>query len=120
VLIEPLNPRDVPGYFLTDLDQAARIITSVGAPNLRVMFDCYHQQITGGDLVTRFARHLAVIGHVQIAAVPDRGEPDRGEVDFRWLIPQLRRLGYAGAFGAEYRPRGTVQAGLGWLATLRG
>lgn len=115
ILVEPLNPRDVPGYFLRGIDHAATLIDQLSLPNIRLMFDCYHQQIARGDLSATFARHMRRIGHVQIAAVPDRGEPDRGEVDYRWLIPDLYRMGYKGMIGAEYRPRGTIEAGLGWL-----
>lgn len=115
VLIEPINQRDAPGYFLSDLDRAAAVVEAVGADNLGIMFDCYHMQITGGDLLNRFRAHLPMIRHVQFAAVPDRGEPDRGEVDHRWLLPELRAAGYQGFFGAEYRPRGEIEAGLGWL-----
>lgn len=119
ILVEPLNLRDVPGYFLRGIDHAAALIDKLSLPNIRLMFDCYHQQITNGDLCATFARHLPRIGHVQIAAVPDRGEPDRGEVDYRWLIPELYRLGYQGTVGAEYRPRGDTDAGLGWLKALQ-
>ncbi len=119
ILVEPLNARDVPGYFLRGIDHAAALVDQIRGQNVRLMFDCYHQQISGGDLCASFARHLGRIGHVQIAAVPDRGEPDRGEVDYRWLIPELYRMGYRGAIGAEYRPRGDVEAGLGWLEILK-
>ena len=115
VLIEPINQRDAPGYFLSDLDQAAAIVETVGADNLAILFDCYHMQISGGDLLSRFRSHLPMIGHVQFAAVPDRGEPDRGEVDYRWMLPELQAAGYQGFFGAEYRPRGDIEAGFGWL-----
>lgn len=115
LLIEPINRRDVPGYFLSGLDQAAAVVEAVGAANIAIMFDCYHMQISGGDLAARFRAHLPMIGHVQFAAVPDRGEPDRGEVDYRWLLPELRAAGYQGFFGAEYRPRGKIEAGLAWL-----
>lgn len=116
VLIEPLNLRDVAGYHLTDLDHGAELIAAVGAPNLRLMFDSYHVQIMGGDLTTRFARHRDLIGHVQIAAVPDRGEPDAGEVDLFWLCSWLHAEGWTSPVGAEYRPRsGTTESSLSWL-----
>ena len=119
VVIEPLNHRDAPGYFLSGLEQAAELITGLGAPNLRIMFDCYHLQIMGGDLLRRFEAHLPLIGHVQFAGVPDRAEPDRGEVDYRWLLPALEAAGWSGWFGAEYRPAAGTDAGLGWMADLR-
>lgn len=117
ILIEPLNRRDVPGYHLSELHHAADIIAALGHPNLKILFDCYHMQIMGGDLTRRFAANLPLIGHVQIAAVPDRGEPDRGEVNYPDL---LAALDWTGAVGAEYRPRsGRVSDGIGWLGQFR-
>lgn len=118
VLIEPLNPHDAPGYFLKNTGQAERIIRTLGEPNLRLMFDCYHVARTEGDVAARFAALRAVIGHVQFAAVPDRGPPDHGDLDYRALLP---RLEWNGPFGAEYRPGGVTEDSLGWLADcLRG
>ncbi|WP_295807564.1 TIM barrel protein [uncultured Nitratireductor sp.] len=114
VLIEPINHRDVPGYFLSRVEQAADLVDRVGAANLKIMFDCYHTQITQGDLLGRFTAHRAMIGHVQIAAVPSRAEPDEGEVCFERLLPAMRDDGYEGFFGAEYKPRAGTDAGLGW------
>ncbi len=119
IMIEPINRRDVPDYFLSRADQAAAIIADAGERNIAMMFDLYHAQITGGDIVRTFARHRDVIAHVQIAAVPSRAEPDGGELDMAWVIGALRREGYRGAFGAEYRPAGTVREGLSWLSRLR-
>lgn len=116
VLIEPINHRDVPGYFLATVEQAADVIARVGTPNLKIMFDCYHTQIAQGDLLERFRTHRARIGHVQIAAVPSRGEPDAGEISYERLIPAILDLGYEGFIGAEYKPRAGTDAGLGWLA----
>jgi hydroxypyruvate isomerase len=114
VLIEPINPRDRPDYFLTRAEQAADIIARVGRPNVKMQFDFYHAQIVGGDLITRFAKHLACIGHVQIAAVPSRAEPDEGEVNFPAIFAAVDRLGYRGWIACEYRPRGRTEAGLAW------
>lgn len=122
VLIEPINTRDVPGYHLSTTSHAERVLDAVADDRLRIMFDCYHMQIMQGDLAASIERLLPKIGHVQIAAVPDRGEPDRGEVDYRWLTRHLGELGYAGHVGAEYRPRagdGGTAAGLDWLTTFR-
>lgn len=117
VLIEPINHRDVPGYHLSIVEDGARMIEQMGRDNLRLMFDCYHTQIMQGDLTRRIARHLPLIGHVQIAAVPDRGEPDAGEVHFPNLVAAIREAGFAAPIGAEYKPRGAdTAAGLGWLA----
>lgn len=120
ILIEPLSRRDWPGYFLQTTDQAADIVASVGASNLRLMFDCYHVQIMEGDLTRRLTALMPVIGHVQIAAVPDRGPPDHGEVDYRHVLGVLENLGYERPIGAEYRPSGPTEAELGWMAALRG
>ncbi|MBR9836580.1 MAG: TIM barrel protein [Rhodobacteraceae bacterium] len=120
VLIEPINSRDVPGYHLTRIDAASETLAAVGRDNLKILFDCYHLQIMQGDLARRFADHLPDIGHVQIAAVPDRGEPDGGELCYERLLQGFAQAGYAGAVGAEYRPRGgDTRAGLGWLPGLR-
>jgi 2-dehydrotetronate isomerase len=114
VLIEPINPRDRPDYFLTRAEQAADIIAKVERPNVRIQFDFYHAQIVGGDLIRRFEKHLPVVGHVQIAAVPSRQEPDEGEVNYPAIFAALDRLGWGGWIGCEYRPRGKTEDGLGW------
>ncbi|OIP87960.1 MAG: isomerase [Rhodobacterales bacterium CG2_30_65_12] len=119
VLIEPINHRDVPGYHLARVEHAADIIAAMGRANLRLMFDCYHSQIMQGDLITRVRDHLALIGHIQIAAVPSRAEPDEGEVNYAWLVGAIRGLGYGAPIGAEYKPRsGRTSDGLAWLAAL--
>lgn len=118
VLIEPISRRAVPGYFLNTVEQAAKIVAAVGAPNLKIMFDCFHQQIEGGDLLGRFRAHRALIAHVQFAAVPDRGAPDHGDVDYSRLLPALQAAGYDGAFGAEYIPPGATGESLAWLVPL--
>jgi hydroxypyruvate isomerase len=115
ILIEPLNARDAPGYFLTDMKRARDVVTAVGSASVGVMFDCYHMQIMRGDLTETVREMLPLIRHVQFAAVPDRGEPDHGEIDYSWLLPALRRLGYAGWFGAEYRPK---SGSFDWLRGL--
>lgn len=119
ILIEPINHRDVPGYHLSLVEPAAALIADLGRDNLKIMFDCYHTQIMQGDLTERLRRHMGAIGHIQIAAVPDRGEPDAGEVHFPNLIAAIRDMGFAGPIGAEYKPRGaTTEEGLGWLAAF--
>ncbi len=114
LLIEPLNHRDRPDYLLHLPEQAAAIIEQVGRENVRMQFDFYHVQIEAGDLITRFARHFPVIGHVQVAAVPSRAEPDEGEVNYPALFQMIDRTGYAGWIGCEYKPRGRTEDGLGW------
>ncbi len=114
LLIEPINPRDRAGYFLSRVEHAADIVGKVGAPNVRVQFDFYHIQIVGGDLLTRFEKYLPVIGHVQIAAVPSRGEPDEGEINYPAVFAAVDGLGYSGWIGCEYKPRKRTEDGLGW------
>lgn len=121
ILIEPINRRDVPGYHLSHSAHAAEVIAAVDRPNLALMFDCYHLQIMEGDLSRRFEALLPIIGHVQIAGVPDRGAPDRGEVDYSWLLAHMADLGWDRPVGAEYRPAvERTEASLGWLDHFRG
>lgn len=119
ILIEPLNAFDAPGYFLQSLDQAAEIIAKVAAPNVRLMFDCYHVGRTEGNVLSQLDRHLPITGHVQFASVPDRGTPDHGEVDYHAVFDRLKALGWDQPLGAEYRPVGATNDSLGWLAELR-
>jgi hydroxypyruvate isomerase len=120
VMIEPINTRDMPGYFLTTPEQAEAIIGRVDVSNLFLQFDVYHAQIMVGDVSKRIERLFPRIGHVQVAGVPERHEPDTGEVNYPAVFRLLDRLGYAGWIGCEYRPaRGSVpggtSAGLGWM-----
>jgi len=115
ILIEPINPRDRPDYFLNRAEHAADIIAKAGKPNIKIQFDFYHAQIVGGDLIKRFEKHLALVGHVQIAAVPSRHEPDEGEVNFPAIYAMLDAVGYKGWVAAEYFPRGKTEDGLAWL-----
>jgi 2-dehydrotetronate isomerase len=114
LLIEPINPRDRADYFLSRVEHAADIVRKVGAPNVRIQFDFYHVQIVGGDLIKRLETHFPLVGHVQIAAVPSRREPDEGEVNYPEIFAALDRLGYGGWIGCEYRPRMRTEEGLGW------
>jgi hydroxypyruvate isomerase len=114
LLIEPINLRDRPDYFLTRPEQAADIIQKIGQSNVRIQFDFYHAQIMGGDLITRFQAHLPLVGHVQIAAAPSRHEPDEGEINYPAIYSVLDALGYAGFVAAEYTPRGRTEDGLDW------
>ncbi|WP_299302259.1 TIM barrel protein [uncultured Litoreibacter sp.] len=119
ILIEPLNHHDAPGYFLNSSSQAADIIAEVGMPNLKLMFDCYHLQIMEGDLTRRLTHHRGIIGHIQFASVPERAEPDLGEVNYTHIFAYLKELGYDAPLGAEYKPlSGKTEAGLGWMKTL--
>ena len=119
ILIEPINPKDGPGYFMNSIGLAASIVEEIGADNLKVMFDCYHISLIHGEVVGLYKKHEPIIGHVQIAAAPDRSEPDHGDVNYPVVLKELEALGYDGFFGAEYAPRGTTDEGLGWLADMR-
>jgi hydroxypyruvate isomerase len=115
--IEPINSRDMPGYHLSTSTDAVAVLDRVGADNLGLQFDLYHAQIMEGDLTRRLEALMPRIAHIQIAGVPDRHEPDTGEVNFGHLFGVLDRLGYAGFVGCEYRPAGRTEDGLGWLRT---
>lgn len=118
ILIEPLNRLDVPGYFLNGTDQSIEIIDEVGAPNLKLMFDCYHVQLMEGNLTRRLAELQPYIGHIQFAGVPARNEPDVGEVNYHFIFSILESLNYKQPIGAEYKPATTTDAGLAWMKTL--
>ena len=120
ILIEPLNRHDAPGYFLRTTDQAAEIIAELSSDRVRLMFDCYHVGRTEGDIGTRLGELLPITGHIQFASVPDRAEPDRGEIDYGHVFQAIERLGWQHPLGAEYRPATTLEAGLGWLGRMRG
>ena len=115
LLIEPINHRDIPGFFLHSQAQAHAIREEVGEPNLKVQMDFYHVQVSEGDIETKLRRYFEHVGHIQIAGVPARGEPDNGEVNYPYLFQVLDSLGYEGWIGCEYRPRAGTEAGLGWL-----
>ena len=117
VLIEPINTRDIPGYFLNRQDEAHAVVGEVGLPNLKVQMDLYHCQIVEGDVATKLRTHLpgGRVGHLQIAGVPERHEPDLGELNFAYLFDVIDSLGYDGWIGCEYRPAAATSAGLGWL-----
>jgi len=122
LLIEPINTRDMPGYFLHHQAHAHQTVARVGAASLQVQMDLYHCQIMEGDVAMKLRQYLPAgrVGHVQIAGVPDRHEPDRGELHYPYLFEVLDELGYTGWVGCEYRPRlgtaqGATRAGLGWL-----
>jgi len=114
LLIEPINSRDRPNYFLNHVEHAADVIAKIGKPNIRMQFDFYHVQIVGGDLIHRLENFFPAIGHLQCAAVPSRHEPDEGEINYPAVFEAVDRLGYRGWIGAEYRPRRRTEQGLGW------
>jgi 2-dehydrotetronate isomerase len=114
VVIEPINTRDIPGYFLNYTAQAMRVIERVGRANLKLQLDLYHVQIMEGDLATKIRALGPHYPHVQIAGNPGRHEPDVGEIHYPYLFDLLDEIGYAGWIGCEYRPKGDTVAGLGW------
>jgi hydroxypyruvate isomerase len=118
LLLEPLNPRDHPHYFYSTIGVAADLIAELGRSNIKLQFDVYHVGVSEGDILTKLQRHLPIIGHVQIAAVPSRAEPDEGEVAYDAIFEGLERMGYAGWIGCEYRPRAATQDGLCWAQHL--
>jgi hydroxypyruvate isomerase len=114
ILIEPLNPRDRPNYFLRSTVRAADFLVEIGLANVQLQFDAYHVQIIEGNVVHRFQQLEPLIGHVQNAGVPDRHEPDGGELDYPVFFRTLDASDYRGWIGAEYNPRGKTEDGLGW------
>lgn len=118
MLIEPINRRDVPGYFLNRTDQALQLIDALGRSNVMILYDIYHAQVSEGDLARSLADNIARIGHIQIADNPGRNEPGTGEINYPFLFAHLDRLSYAGWIGCEYRPSGTSESSLAWLRAL--
>lgn len=115
LLIEPINTRDMPGYFLNRQEEAHAIVDEIGNPALRVQMDLYHCQIVEGDVSAKLRKYLRRVGHVQIAGVPDRHEPDHGELDYSYVLDLIDELGYRGWIGCEYQPKNGTSEGLGWL-----
>ena len=115
VLLEPLNDRDVPGYFLAHQLDALALVQEIDRPNVGVQLDLYHAQIMDGDLTRLIGKLGPAIGHVQIASVPDRHEPDEGEIAYPHLFKVLEQTGYHDWIGCEYNPRGNTRQGLAWL-----
>jgi hydroxypyruvate isomerase len=115
LLIEAINPRDIPGFYLNTSRQALDIIHYAAVPNLRFQYDIYHMQIVEGDLAPTIAKNLAQIGHMQLADTPGRHEPGTGEINYAFLFQHIDKIGYQGWIGCEYRPAGNTEAGLGWL-----
>ena len=126
LMIEPINPRDMPGYLLQLQSEAHAVVQTIGSAALQVQMDIYHCQIVEGDVTTKLRQYLPTgrVGHLQIAAVPDRGEPGQGELSYVHVLEEVQRLGYGGWIGLEYRPRnhlpGGTSSGLSWLGALQG
>lgn len=118
MLIEPINTYDIPGFYLNRTQQALDILDEVGAGNAFVQYDIYHAQRMEGELGATLKKHLARIGHIQLADNPGRHEPGTGEINYGWLFRRLDAIGYTGWIGCEYKPASTTQAGLGWRQAL--
>ena len=119
LLIEAINARDIPGYFLNTQADSAAVCEEVAAPNLKMQMDCYHMQIVEGDLEVKLRKYASRCGHIQIAGVPKRHEPDTGEVHYPHIFRLLDGIGYAGWVGCEYRPAGKTLDGLRWFTEYR-
>jgi hydroxypyruvate isomerase len=117
LLIEPINTRDIPGFFLNRTEQAVQVIAEVGSDNLYIQYDIYHMQVTEGDLAPTLRKHLGRISHVQLADSPGRNEPGTGEINYPFLFRHLDEIGYRGWVGCEYKPKTTTIASLGWYET---
>jgi hydroxypyruvate isomerase len=115
LVIEPINTYDIPGFYLNTTAQALALIDEVGSDNLLVQYDIYHAQRMEGELVATMTKHLARIGHIQLADNPGRNEPGTGEINYDFVFKALDRIGYTGWIGCEYKPATTTEAGLGWL-----
>jgi hydroxypyruvate isomerase len=118
LLIEPINTYDIPGFYLSRTQQAIDILDEVGADNAFVQYDLYHAQRMEGELAATVQKHLARIGHIQLADNPGRNEPGTGEINYPFLFAHLDRIGYSGWIGCEYKPATTTEAGLGWRQRL--
>lgn len=118
LLLEPINPRDKPGYFYSTIGEAAALIEDVGSDTVRILFDVYHVGVSEGDIITKLRRYQALLGHIQIAAVPSRAEPDEGEIAYRAIFDTIDATGYTGWVGCEYKPRADVEEGLQWMNEL--
>ncbi len=114
LMLEPINHRDMPGYFLNTQAQGAAVIAAIGHDGLGLQFDVYHVQITEGDITKRMEQFMPVIDHMQIADVPARHEPGTGEIGWEFVFRRMDALGYTGWVGCEYRPAGDTVAGLEW------
>lgn len=114
LLLEPLNPYDVPGYFYSTAGEGVSVLKEAGCANIKLMFDCYHVGMSGGDVISELKQFQRFIGHVQIASVPDRVEPDQGTLDYKAVLAAIDHQPYAGWTGCEYKPAASTDAGLAW------
>ncbi|MBS1873016.1 MAG: hydroxypyruvate isomerase family protein [Acidobacteria bacterium] len=118
LLLEAINSRDMPGFFVNTQAESFDIVSTVGAPNLKMQMDLYHMQVMEGDLAKKLEKYASLCGHIQIAGAPERNEPDTGEIRYEYLYKKLDAMGYAGWLGCEYRPAAKTVDGLGWFHGL--
>ena len=118
LLCEGINQRDMPGYFYSTCEQVSDVVERTERDNVKMLFDIYHVGVAQGDVLTRMTRFLPIIGHIQIAAVPSRHEPDEGEINYAAVLNAVDEAGYKGWIGCEYHPRADTDEGLDWLARL--
>ncbi|CAH0343125.1 2-oxo-tetronate isomerase [Rhizobium sp. CECT 9324] len=118
LVIEPINGRDMPGYFLNDFNRAVDVLNETNAAHVKLQFDIYHRQILHGDVIMALRQMIPIIGHIQIASVPERHEPLTGELDDRRIFAEIDAIGYRGYIGCEYRPAGGTHDGLSWMKKL--
>lgn len=118
LVIEPINSRDMPGYFLCDFDHAHDLVTELGRPHVKLQFDVYHRQILHGDVIMGLRQMMPRVGHIQVASVPGRNEPGTGELNDARIFAEIDALGYQGYVGCEYRPAGRTEDGLGWMPSI--
>ena len=119
LLIEPINTRDMPGYFISRTEEARRIIEGIGADNVRLQLDLYHRQIMEGDLIRALNGNLDILGHIQIANPPQRLDPSAGEINYPYLFQMIDGMGYEGWIGCEYKPLTTTKDSLDWFEPYR-
>ncbi|THV12336.1 2-oxo-tetronate isomerase [Rhizobium rhizophilum] len=118
LVIEPINGRDMPGYFLNDFNRAVDFISEMDASHLKLQFDVYHRQILHGDVIMALRQMAPLIGHIQIASVPERHEPLTGELDDRKIFAEIDAIGYEAYVGCEYRPAAGTREGLSWMSRV--
>ena len=118
LVIEPINRRDMPGYFLNDFDKAQSFLEALDQAHVKLQFDVYHRQILHGDVIMALRSMMPAIGHIQIASVPKRNEPGTGELNDAMIFAEIDALGYGGFIGCEYRPAGRTEDGLGWMRQM--
>lgn len=118
LVIEPINKRDMPGYFLNDFHHAQGFLDALDQAHVKLQFDVYHRQILHGDIITGLRSMMPNIGHIQIASVPKRHEPGTGELNDAMIFAEIDALGYGGFIGCEYRPAGGTEDGLGWMRQM--